>query len=586
MAYILGISSFYHDSAAALIKDNTILAAVQEERFTRIKNDHSFPLRSIVWILNQHKITMEDIDSVVFYEKPFIKFERILETCIRFAPKGYPLFNQALPGWLKEKLFQKVDIKRKLSELAGGHKWNKKLLFSDHHLSHCAAAFYSSPFDSAAILSIDGVGEWSTTTIAKGNGTQIERLSEIKFPHSLGMLYSTITAFLGFKVNSGEYKVMGLAPYGKPRFAETIKDHLVDIKSDGSFRLNMKYFRFATELRMFGPELERLFGMQQRRPEGELNQEHMDLAASLQAVTNELFVLMAQHVRDLTGEANLCLAGGVALNCAGTGKILDSAIFDKIWIQPAAGDAGSALGAAQICLFQLFKRGRMPDNNYQPFWGPFYTQEESLRQLDEMNAQYEILPDRELYQEIAESLAGGKVIAWFQGRAEFTPRALGNRSILADPRVPTLKRDLNLKIKYRESFRPFAPAILAEDAMDWFFINQESPYMNFTFKARTGVSEKIPSVIHVDGTARLQTVSADTNKRFYNLIKEFKNITGCPVLVNTSFNIRGEPMVLSPEDAFNCFMNTEIDILVIGNIKIEKVKQNRPIFTKYNYNLD
>ena len=400
------------------------------------------------------------------------------------------------------------------------------------------------------------------------------------------MLYSTITAFLGFKVNSGEYKVMGLAPYGKPKYVQIIKDHLIDIKEDGSFRLNMKYFRFATELRMFGAEIEKLFDIKARAPEGELAQEHMDIAASLQAVTDELFILIAQHIKKITGESNLCLAGGVALNCAGTGKILESGIFDNIWIQPAAGDAGSALGAAQVYQYTQNKGIRIPEPNYQPFWGPSYTQEKAQQDLNKMNAQYEILGDQELYCRTANNLAKGKVVAWFQDRAEFSPRALGNRSILADPRIPTLKRDLNLKIKYRESFRPFAPAILAEDAEDWFIINQESPYMNFTFKALPGISEKIPSVIHVDGTARVQTVSRNTNERFYNLLAEFKKITDCPVLVNTSFNIRGEPMVLSPEDAFNCFMNTDIDILVIGDIWLDKKMQNKPIFYKYNYTLD
>ncbi len=586
MAFILGISCYYHDSAAALIKDNIILGAVQEERFSRIKNDCSFPQHAIKWILDCHNISMADINVVIFYEKPFIKFERIIETCIRFAPKGYSLISQALPGWLKEKLFQKKDIKKHLSALPGGPKWNQNLLFSDHHLSHCAAAFYPSPFISAAILTIDGVGEWSTTVVARGQGSKIERLQELKFPHSFGLLYSTITAFLGFKVNSGEYKVMGLAPYGTPRYVELIKSNLIDIKPDGSFRLNMKYFRFATELRMFGQELEKLFGIKARTPEGELNQTHKDIAASLQKITDELFILLAKHVKTITNESNLCLAGGVALNCVGTGKILEAGIFDRIWIQPSAGDAGSALGAAQICEYQHHSNSRAPKFNYQPFLGPSYTQDETLLLLKKMNAKYTILPEQATHQITAKNLAAGKIIAWFQGRAEFSPRALGNRSILADPRIPTLKRDLNLKIKYRESFRPFAPAILAEDAKDWFNIDRESPHMNFTFKARSGIAKRIPSVIHVDGTARLQTVSEASNKNFHMLLNEFKKITGCPILVNTSFNIRGEPMVLSPEDAFNCFMNTEIDILVIGNIWIEKNKQKKSIYTKYNYTLD
>ncbi len=586
MTYILGISAFYHDSAACLLKGGEIVSAIQEERFSRIKNDFSFPELAIQWILEDQKITMADIDYVIFYEKPFSKFERIIETCIRFAPKGYSLFSKAIPVWLKEKIFQKAEIKQKLSKQKGGDKWNATLLFSDHHISHSAAAFYPSPFESAAILTIDGVGEWATTTISNADGTHIKRIKEISFPHSLGMLYSTITAFLGFKVNSGEYKIMGLAPYGKPIYRDLIKQHLIDLKSDGSFRLNMDYFRFATEMKMYGPELESLFGVKARLPESPLEQVHMDIAASIQAVTEEHFLLLAKYVKDLTGASNLCLGGGVALNCAATGKVQQSGIFENIWIQPSAGDAGSAMGAAFVCQHMYLKRSRIPINDYMPYFGPSYSALQIQQQLDLMDAKYEIQPDSDLFKLTAQALANGKIVAWVQGNAEFSPRALGNRSILADPRAKDLKRDLNLKIKYRESFRPFAPAILEEDAHEWFDIKSPSPYMNFIYEGKSGVSEKIPSVIHVDNTARLQTVSKRGNSRFYTLLKEFKKETGCPVLVNTSLNIRGEPMVLSPTDAFNCFMNTEIDILVIGNIVLDKRRQDSKIFQKYHYDLD
>ncbi|SHF91939.1 carbamoyltransferase [Vibrio gazogenes] len=586
MTYILGISAFYHDSAVALLRDGEILSAVQEERFSRVKNDDVFPKNAMEWILQQHNVTMEHIDYVIFYEKPFNKFERILETCIRFAPRGYQLFSHAIPIWLKEKLFQKVNLKKQLIEFKGGELWNQKLLFSDHHLSHSAAAFYPSPFESAAILTIDGVGEWATTTVAIGSGQDIRRIKEMSFPHSLGMLYSAITAFLGFKVNSGEYKIMGLAPYGQPVYSTLIKENLVNIKSDGSFRLNMKYFRFATELRMYSPELERLFGISARQPESCLEQVHMDIAASIQEVTDEIFLALARYVRELTGEVNLCLAGGVALNCAAAGKVLKSGVFERIWIQPAAGDAGSALGAAQVCHHMYLQSPRTPASDYMPYLGPAFEQDTALAQLDNMDAEYRLVPDEQLFQLTADALADGKIIAWFQGKAEFSPRALGNRSILADPRVPDLKRELNLKIKYRESFRPFAPVILEEYASEWFDIEGASPHMNFIYTAKDGVNHKLPSVIHVDGTARLQTVSERTNQRFYQLMKQFYEITGCPVLVNTSLNVRGEPMVLSPEDAFNCFMNTEIDMLVIGNIVLDKHKQRSQKYQKYNYELD
>ncbi|MFM2481883.1 carbamoyltransferase [Celerinatantimonas sp. YJH-8] len=586
MAYILGISAFYHDSAAALIQGDEIVAAVQEERFTRTKNDDGFPLNSIQWLLEAHQLSMADIDYVIFYEKPLIKFERILETCIRFAPRGYQLFSQALPLWLKEKLFQKQTIKEYLAGFPGGENWNQQLLFSEHHLSHSAAAYYPSPFASAAILTVDGVGEWATTTVSVGKGAQIERVAELAFPHSLGMLYSAITAFLGFKVNSGEYKVMGLAPYGQPKYADCIRDNLLDIKSDGSFRLNMRYFRFATELRMFGPELEKLFKVKARAPETELTQDHMNIAASLQVVTDDIFLALAGYVREQTGEVNLCLGGGVALNCAATGKILKSGLFERVWIQPAAGDAGSALGAALVCQHLFLHQPRTPRPDYMPFLGPEFSQQVALSQLDKLKAQYTLVNDPELFPMVAQALSEGKIVAWMQGRVEFGPRALGSRSILADPRVANLQRELNLKIKYRESFRPFAPVILEEDASDWFDMNVASPHMNFIFTAKEGVSQQVPSVIHVDQTARVQTVAANNNPRFHQLLSAFKHVTGCPMLVNTSLNVRGEPIVLTAEDAFNCFMNTGIDMLVVGNVVMHKDDQSSTCYKKYNFALD
>ncbi|WP_409421570.1 carbamoyltransferase [Pseudaeromonas sp. ZJS20] len=586
MTYVLGISAFYHDSAAALLKNGEIVSAVQEERFSRIKNDSGFPVNAIEWILSNSKISMADINHVIFYEKPFNKFERLLETCIRFAPKGYELFSQALPMWLKEKLFQKLELRRRLSALPGGSEWNHSILFSEHHLSHAAAAFYSSPFESAAIITIDGVGEWATTTISIAHGGRIERLKELRFPHSFGLLYSTITAFLGFKVNSGEYKVMGLAPYGRPIYAEKIKNNLIEIKPDGSFRLRMKYFGFASRLKMYTPALAKLFGIEARHPEGPLESVHMDIAASLQSVTDELFLGLSRYARELTGQENLCLAGGVALNCVSTGRILRSKIFDKLWIQPAAGDAGSALGAAQAGYYLYCKKPRVPCQDYMPYLGPCIDHDIALRQLEQLSAKYSIIPDETIFESIADALAKGKIVAWVQGRAEFSPRALGNRSILADPRVKDLKKSLNLKIKFRESFRPFAPVILAEEANNWFDMVESSPHMNFTVQANDGVDQITPSVIHVDGSARLQTVSIANNERLYRLIHEFQNLTACPMLVNTSFNVRGEPMVLSTEDAFNCFMNTGIDMLVIGNIVLDKYQQDGSKYKKYNFALD
>ncbi|WP_349592259.1 carbamoyltransferase [Thalassospira sp. NFXS8] len=568
--YILGVSAFYHDSAAALIKNGQIVSAVQEERFSRVKNDCSFPIEAIKWILSDSHLGLSDIDHVVFYEKPFVKFERILATCIHFAPKGFGLFKKQVPTWLKEKIFQRKTIQNHFQDNFPESGWNKKLFFSEHHLSHCAAAFYPSPFEDAAILTIDGVGERVTTTVSIGRKGKIERLAELNFPHSFGLLYSAVTAFLGFKVNSGEYKVMGLAPYGSPIYSEKIKETLVDIRSDGSFRLRMKNFRFATEMRMFGSEFEKIFCTSAREPESNIEQIHMDIAASVQQVSDELFLMLVSYVKKLTKQSSLCLGGGVALNCASTGKVLESKIFDKVWVQPSAGDAGSALGAALAYYHIGLGRPRAVLKNYMPFLGPEFTLDQILADLDSCKAGYQVLSPDQVVQRAAQALADGKVLAWMQGRAEFSPRALGHRSILADPRVKDLKKTLNLKIKFRESFRPFAPAVLEEDASNWFDLPSPSPLMNFICKTRPEIRDVVPSVVHVDGTARVQTVSEEFNPDFYKLILKFKSLTNCPVLVNTSLNVRGEPMVLTPADAYRCFMNTRIDCLVIGNVYLEK----------------
>lgn len=584
--YVLGISAFYHDSAAALICNGQVLAAAQEERFSRIKNDSTFPKEAIKWILDSNHLSMKDINAVVFYEKPFLKFERILSTCIRLAPLGYKLFKESMPLWIKDKIFLKKNIADELLSLNGGDSWNNKVLFSEHHLSHAAAAFYMSPFQSAAILTIDGVGEWATTTISIGIDNKITKLEEINFPHSFGLLYSAITAFLGFKVNSGEYKVMGLAPYGKPIHYDTIKKHLIDIKDDGSFCLNMKYFRFATEMKMFSSAFEKIFHCQARKPESPIEQCHLDLAASLQKVSDEVFILLGKYIKEKTQLDHLCLGGGVALNCASAGALQRENIFDRIWIQPSAGDAGSSLGAALSYYFGECNNERTKFQEVMPFYGPKYNDGEILSTLTECNAVYEYIEEADLLEKTAFALSEGKIVAWMQGQAEFSPRALGHRSILADPRISDLKKTLNLKIKFRESFRPFAPAVLAEEAHNWFEMDYPSPLMNFVCKAKQGVNNLIPSVIHVDETARVQTVAQDTNRLFHQLLSEFHNLTACPILVNTSFNIRGEPMVLSPKDAFNCLMNTGIDILVIGNFYIERKKQSNALFEAKNFELD
>lgn len=594
---ILGLSAYYHDAAAALVCDGQIVAAAQEERFTRKKHDSSFPGNALRYCLQEARLPSQEIDAVVFYDKPFLKFERILETYFAFAPKGYRSFAKGLPVWVKEKMFQKDLLLRELEAIDSRVNWRDKLLFSEHHLSHAASAFYPSPFERAAILTMDGVGEWATTSLAVGAGANIRILKEIHFPHSLGLLYSAFTYYTGFKVNSGEYKVMGLAPYGEPKYVAAIRDHLIDIKEDGSFQLNMDYFDFATGLRMTNERFHRLFGGPPRKPETPLTQRDMDLAASIQAVTEEVVLKLAQAIRRETGERYLCLAGGVALNCVANGKLLRANIFDDIWIQPAAGDAGGALGAALAASHLWTQKPRVvngDDGMRGAYLGPAYSHEEIVGRLTALGARFEVLSDEALIDTCARALAEGKALGWHQGRMEFGPRALGNRSILGDARSPTMQKVLNLKVKYRESFRPFAPAVLREDVADWFELDHDSPYMLLVADVRSdrripmtpeqqklfGIDKlnvprsTIPAVTHVDYSARIQTVHRATNPRFYDLISRFKALTGCPVLVNTSFNIRGEPIVESPDDAFRCFMGTELDLLAVGNCLLRKEAQD------------
>jgi carbamoyltransferase len=606
---VLGISAYYHDSAAALLVDGRVRAAAQEERFTRKKHDPGFPHQAIQACLASACLRPGDIDYVAFYDKPFLKFERLLETYLAFAPRGFTSFRQALPAWVKDKLFQRRTILAELGKL-GDEEWDKKLLFSEHHLSHAASAFYPSPFERAAVLTMDGVGEWTTTSLALGNGRDLKVIREIHFPHSLGLLYSAFTYYTGFKVNSGEYKVMGLAPYGKPRFAGVIKEHLIDVKEDGSFRLNLEYFEYCTGLTMTNGNFERLFGGPPRKPEERLTQREMDLAASIQAVTEEVMLQLALGVAKETGEKNLCLAGGVALNCVANGKLLRKRYFDRLWLQPAAGDAGGALGAAYVA-FHLFNgktrtlHGAL-DAMYGSYLGPQFTQSEIEKRLRQARAVFEVFPENQLIEKCAHALAEGKALGWFQGRMEFGPRALGARSILGDARSPTMQKTLNLKVKYRESFRPFAPSVLAEDAAQWFELDCESPYMllvaDVAAKHRVAMTEEeeglfgidklnvprssIPAVTHVDHSARVQTVHRETNPRYYALIQSFKERTGCPVIVNTSFNVRGEPIVGSPEDAFRCFMGTEIEALAIGNCLLRKEAQNPALRQNYEHKFE
>ena len=597
MSTILGISAFYHDSAASILKNGEIIAAAQEERFTRKKHDPSYPYNAIEFVLKYANLKLSDVDHIVFFEKPFLKFERLLETYVGFAPKGFISFSKAMPLWLKEKLFQKNFLFNKLKEHDINYKSDNNIFFSDHHLSHAASAFFPSPFDEAVILTADGVGEWATTTVAVGKDNNLDIKKEIHFPHSLGLLYSAFTYYTGFKVNSGEYKLMGLAPYGNPIYESKIKQ-LIDIKKDGSFRLDQKYFNYATGLTMTNKNFHKLFGQNPRNPENEeITQFHMDIAASIQKITEDIMVKLARAIRKEYNIKNLCLAGGVALNCVANGKILKEKIFDNIWIQPAAGDAGGSLGAA-LALWHI-EQGNKREVNYKDsmkgsYLGDEFTQEKIENELKLVGAKFDILNYEDLINTTAEYLSKEKAVGWFQGRMEFGPRALGCRSILGDPRSDKMQKNLNLKVKYRESFRPFAPSILREDLTEWFDVNVDSPYMLLVSKINSqkkiemtreqknlfGIDQlnikrsEIPAVTHVDYTARIQTVSKITNKRYYDLISKFKEKTGCPVIVNTSFNVRGEPIVNSPKDAFNCFMGTELDYLVIGNCILDKSKQN------------
>jgi carbamoyltransferase len=594
---ILGISAFYHDSAACILKEGKIIAAAQEERFSRIKHDANYPHNAIEFVLKYANLKLSEVDQIVFFEKPFLKFERLLETYVAFAPKGFISFAKAMPLWIKEKLFQKNLLFNKLKNHDKNYKTDKNIFFSDHHLSHAASAFFPSPFDEAVVLTADGVGEWATTTVAIGKENSLEIKKEIHFPHSLGLLYSAFTYYTGFKVNSGEYKLMGLAPYGNPIYEDKIKQ-LLDLKEDGTFRLDQKYFNYATGLTMTNKKFNKLFGQKPRNPQNEnITQFHMDIAASIQKVTEEIMIKLAKSIRDEYGIRNLCLAGGVALNCVANGKILKSKIFDNIWIQPAAGDAGGSLGAA-LALWHIDQGNtrtvNLIDDMKGSYLGTEYNQEEIERELKAVGANFETFKYEELIDRTAKYLSNEKVIGWFQGRMEFGPRALGARSILGDPRSDKMQKNLNLKVKYRESFRPFAPSVLREDLSDWFDMNVDSPYMllvaniNSNKKIEMNDAQKnlfgidklnikrsdIPAVTHVDYSARVQTVTKNTNNRYYDLISKFKEKTGCPVIINTSFNVRGEPIVNTPTDAFNCFMGTDLDYLVIGDCILDKSKQN------------
>jgi carbamoyltransferase len=605
---ILGISAFYHDSAATILIDGKIVAAAQEERFTRKKHDSSYPFNAIEFVLNFTKLKLNDVDQIIFFEKPFLKFERLLETYIAFAPRGFRSFCMAMPVWLKDKLFQKKMLFNELKRHDNNFNDNKKIFFSDHHLSHAASAFFPSPFEEAIVLTADGVGEWATTTVAIGKGNNLEIKKEIHFPHSLGLLYSAFTYYTGFKVNSGEYKLMGLAPYGNPIYEDKIRDNIIDIKKDGSFHLDQSYFNYATGLTMTNKKFDNLFGQKVRNAKLEkLTQFHMDIAASIQKVTEDIMIKLAKSLKEEFNIPNLCLAGGVALNCVANGKILKEKIFDNMWIQPAAGDAGGSLGAALALWYIDQNNSRKIDINDSmqgSYLGPEYSQKEIEEQLDKAGAKYEIFKDEEIIDKTAIDLSKEEAIGWFQGRMEFGPRALGGRSILGDPRSEKMQKNLNLKVKYRESFRPFAPSVLREDLEEWFDINVDSPYMLMVSninKDKTiemtedqknlfGIDKlnvkrsEIPAVTHVDYSARIQTVHKETNKKYFRLIKKFKEKTNCPVIINTSFNVRGEPIVNTPLDAFNCFMGTELDKLVIGNCYLEKKFQN--IFLKKDYKME
>ena len=607
---IVGISAFYHDSAAALVEDGEIVAAAQEERFTRKKHDASFPENALKYCLAEAGAELDAINYVAFYDKPFLKFERLLETYVAFAPRGFQSFAMAMPLWLKEKLFQKSLLRDRLLALEPEFDWENKLLFAEHHQSHAASAFFPSPFEEAAVLTMDGVGEWATTSMALGSGNNLEMVKEIHFPHSLGLLYSAFTYYTGFRVNSGEYKVMGLAPYGQPVYRDLILEHLIDLKADGTFRLNMDYFDYCTGLTMTNARFDDLFGAPPRNPESRLDQRDMDLAASIQAVTEEVVLRLVRSIVEETGIKNVCLAGGVALNCVANGKVLRDGAADEIWIQPAAGDAGGALGSALVAAHLLNDVPRRVngarDRMKGSYLGPEFSQQETEVRLSEMGAVWSSFKEHEMITATADALAEGQAVGWFQGRMEFGPRALGGRSILGDPRSPEMQKHLNLKIKYRESFRPFAPSVLREDIYDWFEMDADSPYMLLVgdvkdVRKREMTSEQealfgieklnvprsdIPAVTHVDYSARVQTVHRDTNPLYYDLLLAFKKRTGCPVLVNTSFNIRGEPIVGSPEDAFRCFMGTELDLLVVGNCLLRKPDQDHALKQDYTTSFD
>jgi carbamoyltransferase len=603
--HILGISAFYHDSAAALVVDGHIIAAAQEERFTRKKQDARYPENAIRYCLEEGALSLDELDYIVFYEKPFLKFERLLETYLAFAPRGFASFRMALPLWLKEKLFQKDLLGKRLKARAPGFDWPRKLLFAEHHRSHAASAFYPSPFDEALILTIDGVGEWATTSAGIGRNHGIDMLKEIHFPHSLGLLYAAFTYYTGFKVNSGEYKVMGLAPYGEPRYANVILEHLIDLKPDGSFRLNQEYFDYCVGLRMTNGRFDRLFGGPPRAPNELLEQRHMDLAASVQAVIEEAIVRMVRSLVAETGLRRLCLAGGVTLNCVANGKILRDGVIDDLWVQPAAGDAGGALGAALSAYHEFLDQprrvGNVLDGMQGAYLGPAFSNTEIADRFRNAGAVFKIVEDEAVIEHTVDALIQEKAVGWFQGRMEFGPRALGARSILGDPRSPQMQRQLNLKVKFRESFRPFAPSVLREDVAEWFEIDGDSPYMLvvadvledrrhpvpdedkklFGIDRLNTIRSEIPAVTHVDMSARIQTVHKETNPRYHALLSAFKARTGCPALVNTSFNVRSEPIVCTPEDAFRCFMGTDIELLVAGNCVARKEDQDSSLRVDY-----
>ena len=602
---VLGISAFYHDSAAALIEDGRLVGAAQEERFTRKKHDSGFPEKAVEFCLGRAGIKMADVDYVAFYDKPFLKFERLLETYLAYAPRGFTSFRMAMPLWLKEKLFQKTLLRDEMKKWQPDFDWQTRLLFGEHHQSHAASAFFPSPFEEAAVLTMDGVGEWATTSLGYGKGNSLEMLKELHFPHSLGLLYSAFTYYTGFKVNSGEYKVMGLAPYGEPRFKDLIFDRIVDLKEDGTFRLDQSYFDYCTGLRMTNDKFADVFGIKTRKPEEELTQVHMDLAASVQAVTEEIVLRLGRSVKKETGATNICLAGGVALNCVANGKLLRENVFDNIWVQPAAGDAGGAVGAAFAAYHGFMGQPRKLNGHMDgmagSYLGPEFNDDEIAERLTAAGAKLTRLDHAQMIDQTAQALADAKAVGWMQGRMEFGPRSLGARSILGDARSPSMQKTLNLKVKYRESFRPFAPAVLSEDVSRYFDIKSDSPYMLMVApvnedrrRAMTEAEEAlfgidklnvprsdIPAVTHVDYSARIQTVHKETNPAFHELLESFKAKTGCSVLVNTSFNVRGEPIVCTPEDAFRCFMGSEIEVLVVGNCLLRKEDQDPALKLDY-----